>query len=191
MPSGVLDVLREAVDSADVVTIERRADSLPPIRGVVVDVGPLWLLVHLLDWDTILNGYDAIPIVDVLEVASVDGGGPDSFPTRALRYFSQTPTRPEGIELNSIPKILTSAVATYGLVTIYTERLDPDSCFIGTPIGAITDTVTLREMTTDAEWATDGEPAPLTLADITRIGFGGRYEEALLALSEGRVTRRD
>lgn len=74
-------------------------------------------------------------------------------------------------------------------MTIHTERVEPGVCFIGTPIGEITDRVTLREITPEAEWEDEEELRSWKLADITRIEFGGRYEEALLALCEGKVTK--
>jgi hypothetical protein len=63
------------------------------------------------------------------------------------------------------------------MVTIHREKVAPDICVIGKVIRVGEGRVYLLEIKTDASWET--EASHYRLRDITRIDFGGRYEEAL------------
>ena len=180
---SVREVLVSLKEAGDVVQIERRIRDADVSRGVVVGVGPDWVLVQAVDWDTILNGYSAVRIDDVLDITVVDDGGPESFPVRALRYFKQTPRFPEGVDLSTLQNLLSSAANVFHLVTIHTEWIDAAVCNIGQPTGSISDRLTLREITPQAIWEVSDQPRSWDLKAITQVEFGGRYEEALFALS--------
>lgn len=63
------------------------------------------------------------------------------------------------------------------MVTIHREGVDPDVCRIGRVVGINGGRVWLQEINPDATW--DATPLPYPLAEITRITFGGDYENAL------------
>ena len=63
------------------------------------------------------------------------------------------------------------------LVTLHTEVVDPTVCFIGRPARLTHRSVRLLEITPQGEW--HDRPTKWVFSDVTRVGFGGRYEDAL------------
>ena len=73
--------------------------------------------------------------------------------------------------------LLLSANKHFPLVTIHLEEVDPDVCYIGKVSGVDKEFVKLMCITPDGEW--EEEESFYYLKDITRIDFGGAYEDAL------------
>ena len=65
----------------------------------------------------------------------------------------------------------------FPLVTIHREKVEPDICEIGRVVQVRDGRVSLLEINPDATW--NAEPKQYRLRDITRVDFGGDYEEAL------------
>jgi hypothetical protein len=64
------------------------------------------------------------------------------------------------------------------VVTIHRENVDPDICQIGRVVAVDKDKVRLLEINPDASW--DSRPLVYRTREITRIDFGGSYEDALM-----------
>ena len=62
-------------------------------------------------------------------------------------------------------------------MTIHTEKGDPDICWIGRILNVNRGCVSLLEINPDATW--DKRPTKHRLNEITRVNFGGDYEDAL------------
>jgi hypothetical protein len=56
-------------------------------------------------------------------------------------------------------------------------QIDPDVCSIGRVVGSKRGRVMLLEIRPDATW--EASPREYRLNEITRINFGGDYEDAL------------
>ncbi|HXR39970.1 MAG TPA: hypothetical protein VN776_12780, partial [Terracidiphilus sp.] len=80
-------------------------------------------------------------------------------------------------ERNSLPDLLWSANRLFPLVTIHREMVNPDTCKIGRVTGIGKSHVSLLEIGPDAVW--DEKPTDVPLREITRVDFGGGYEDAL------------
>jgi len=76
---------------------------------------------------------------------------------------------------------LKSANALFSLVTIHRERIKPDTCAIGKVIDIAENHLLFLEIGPDAAW--EEKPSKIRLNDITRVDFGGGYEEALYLVS--------
>ncbi len=63
---------------------------------------------------------------------------------------------------------------------LQTENEHPDEGFIGSVLSVTSGRVRLREITPEAEW--HSEPTSWRSSEITRVSFGNRYEEALVAI---------
>ena len=72
--------------------------------------------------------------------------------------------------------LLLSANLIFPLVTIHRERVDPDICEIGRVVWADKRYLSLREIDPHAKWE---QQRQYRLSEITRVDFGGAYEEAL------------
>lgn len=162
-----------AAQGCEPVSVDRRADP-HPLYGCVVEVSPKWVLLHHLEGVFFLNGYVAVRMKHVRKVKRLTG---ETVVATGLRHFGEEPRPPEEIDLSSTRALLLSAGAAYPLVTIHTERRDPDVCYVGRPEGVDGRGLRLREITPAGEWRR--KATHWRLSDITRIDFGGRYEVAL------------
>jgi len=158
---GIVSIWREKVDSQ-------------PITGFIVGVSQDFLLIHYRSDAIILDGYTVVRIQDVTLVDDKPKYG--EFYTKALKLRGYKPKAPSGIRLDSIASILESTNEHYSLVTIHREGLSND-CTIGR-VEKLTDkTVILEWLTPDAQW--EGYSPRYRLTSITKIDFGGLYEDAL------------
>ena len=62
-------------------------------------------------------------------------------------------------------------------MTIHREKVDPDVCWIGRVLGVEGGSVSLLEIDPKATWKKT--PTCYRLREITRVNFGGDYENAL------------
>jgi hypothetical protein len=174
MHGDLRSCLTEAADQERVVRVRRGIRRADKLEGYVVGIGRRWFLLHLLSPDIFLNGYSALRIADVNQVK--DLGGTESFPARALALAGEKPRRLPEVELSSARTLLATAGAISPVVSIHTERIEPDVCYVGRPLSA-TKRLRLLEVTPQATW--ESAPSRWAYNDITRVDFGGRYEQAL------------
>lgn len=150
----------------------RRSDK---IDGFVVGVGQAWVLLAVLDPNIYLNGYTALRLGDVSKVKR--RGGPVTFVGRALAARGEWPPVAVDVDLDSVADLVRTGSNVAPLVTLHVEEDDPDVCYVGRPVRFTNRSVRLLEITPQAEWR--DRPTKWSLADVTRVDFGGRYEEAL------------
>ena len=86
------------------------------------------------------------------------------------------PRKPR-VSVASIKELLLSANHVFPLVTIHREHMDPDVCSIGRVVGIDRGHVSLLQINPDATW--EKTPTDYRLSEITRVNFGGDYEDAL------------
>ena len=146
--------------------------------GYVVGLGTRWALLHIVNDDVTEDGFLATSLEMVAEIETVDPE--QSFLPRVMAMRPPT-MRPPEIDLDDTRGLLQSAQRSFPLLTIQTEEHHPGACYIGR-IAALDDDAALFHLVSPAgEWDHEDEYPYET---ITRIGFGGRYEEAL-ALAAG------
>jgi hypothetical protein len=165
--------LADAIRLKSFVRFSRRFED-SGIRGYVLDVGPRFFLLSLVSDRIRYDGFECF------RVADVKGIRPDPytvFVESALkRRREPRPTKPR-ISLKSVEDLLRSAGRAFPLVTIHREQVDPDVCWIGRVLGVDRGRVSLLGINPDATW--DGNPTEFKLGEITRLNFGGDYENAL------------
>jgi hypothetical protein len=145
-------------------------------NGYVLDIGPRFFLLGLVDGNFLeFNGFQCLRLSDIRKLQVPD---PHSkFFVKALRKRGQRIPRRPRIDMRSLPGLLNSANRLFPLVTVHRERVTPGTCKIGRVTGITKSQVSLLEIGPDAVW--DKEPSEIRLGEITRIEFGGGYEEAL------------
>jgi hypothetical protein len=79
--------------------------------------------------------------------------------------------------VDSVQDLLGTASRAFPLITILRETVAPDVCHIGRVVAVSDSEVSLLEIGPDADW--DDEPESYRTKEITRVDFGGVYEEAL------------
>jgi len=181
MIKGLPSNLRAAMASRTLVRIERCCED-GWVDGYVVALAKQWFVLHVVGEGITFVGYQAFRVKDV--TSHVAPAPYAAFKEKALRMRKLRRTVPAKLDLSSTAALLLSANAKFPLVTVHCELVDPEVCHIGQVIEVSRTAVKLCEIDPDATW--DSELTSHRLTKITRIDFGGPYEEAL-ALVGGRA----
>lgn len=144
------------------------------VRGFVVDVGPVFFLLLVVSDRLWFDGFECFRASDIRKLEADPYA---RFAETALRKRGERKPRIPRIDLRDVGSLLVTANRNFPLVTIHCERLDPEVCHIGRVVGVERGRVSLLEIQPGAVW--DGVPNAYRLKDITRINFGGDYEDAL------------
>lgn len=144
------------------------------IRGYVSDVGADFFLLALVSDRLRWDGFECFRIKDVQDLRPDPYVG---FVEAALKKRGLRRPRKPKIDLQSVEHLLLSAGKAFPLVTIHMEKKDPDVCFIGSVRGVSDGKLSLLGISPHAQWDTNPDAFPLRR--ITRVNFGGEYEEAL------------
>jgi hypothetical protein len=151
------------------------------VSGYVLDIGPQFFLVALIADGIRPNGFQCYRLTDVRKLRV-----PDKYARfheavlkqRRIRF----PKKPR-VDVSSLENLLRTANKAFPLVTIHREKIDPDACWIGRVVDLDRGRVTLLEIGPDASW--DHELETYRLREITRVDFGGDYEDGLQLIGRG------
>jgi hypothetical protein len=139
--------------------------------GWIVGFTQEWTLIQVYD-DSQCKGWSAIRTSDIRAVST-----DDSIVSRALALWGEQPKSFPELDLSFLPSLLGTVHRHFPLVTLHFEVTDPSVCYIGCVVRLGKRAVTLREIEPDASW--DATLHKYQYSTITRVDFGGRYEEAL------------
>ena len=150
--------------------------------GYVVKIGSEFFAVHVVDKGIRLDGFNCLRYLDV---TSAEMPAPNaSFISRVLQLRGQRVAGSFPFDLTSAGTLIRDAGRAYPVVTLHLERVDPDVCYIGRVISVRDDEVSIQSISPGGEWLDDVDT--YALSDISRVDFGGAYEEALvLAAGQG------
>jgi len=123
-----------------------------------------------------LDGWTALRIKDIQSVG-IDPD-PDCFEVKALRARGEwPPVAPMTVELDNVAAVGTTAAQSASMLTVHLEFDRPDVCWIGSVREVAEGTLSLIEVDRGGFWAR--KASRFDLGDVTRVEFGGAYEEAL------------
>jgi hypothetical protein len=145
------------------------------VNGYVLDIGPQFFLIALVSDGIRPNGFQCYRLSDIRKLRV-----PDKYARfheavlkkRGIRF----PKKPR-VDVTCLAELLLTANRVFPLVTIHREKADPSACWIGRVVDLSRGRVTLLEIGPDACW--DDELESYRLSEITRVDFGGDYENAL------------
>jgi hypothetical protein len=146
------------------------------VNGYVLDIGPRFFLMAVQGNDGVrLNGFSCFRLADVRKLNVPDRYA--AFLEAARKKLGvRVPGRPQ-VDVDNINELLLSANRRFPLVTIHREQVYRGVCHIGRVIEVSKGSLSLLEIGPDASW--DKKPESYRLSEITRVDFGGGYEEAL------------
>jgi hypothetical protein len=158
-----------------IVEIWRRPIDKHRLQAAVLAQENGLVLLHVLDEQILLNGFSVIRAKDIsaLELRPKYA----SFYGQALKKRKLVPRAPRGISLRSLPDMLTTASRKFPLITVHREGTNPNECDIGQSPSFHAGALTMRTISPNAGW--HERPFRCPLRSITKVDFGGRYEEAL------------
>ncbi len=174
----VRERLHRAQSDDDLVRLGR-GDEFDALDGYVVGIGTDWVLLAVLDGAIVLDGYAALRLTDVRHVERRHTG---DMVRKALALREQWPPTPPPapLDLDNSRGLLMS-LAEQSAITVHIEHDDPAVCFVGAPASLGRRSLRLIELSTRAVWSSG--PTKYRVDDITRVDFGGRYEQALLSVA--------
>ena len=144
------------------------------VNGYVLDVGPQLFLLALVGDHIRFNGFQAFRVRDVRGLRENPFA---AFVESALTKRRERRPRKPRVSVRSLSELLLSAGRAFPLVTIHREEVDADVCQIGRIVAVANGRASMLEIGPDATW--DDGPTEYSLKEITRVDFGGDYEDAL------------
>jgi hypothetical protein len=150
-----------------------------PLRGFALAWNAELTLIHVLNNDFFrLNGYAIFRNSDVKRWRSF----PESdFLPRAAHLQKVRSSMPAAVTIDSMKEAISSAGASFPLITIRRERTNRGVCEVGKFLQATQRIITIRAISTQAEWEAE-ESYPLR--EITLLEFGGEYERLLWQMAK-------
>jgi hypothetical protein len=144
------------------------------IGGFVLDVGPKFFLLSLVSDRIRFDGFEVFRAQDVSELRE----DPYSlFVRTALTKRAQRRPRKPRVSVAAMSDVLRSAGRAFPIVALHLEEVDAHVCHIGRVVDVTRRRVSLLEIGPDASW--DSTATEYELKDVTRVNFGGDYEDAL------------
>jgi hypothetical protein len=173
--------------TAPLVEVTRDVEDEIPYQGFLVVESDHLVVLHRVSDRFDLDGYCAFRREDIRAIHV-------SFEKvellrRALRIKDLQPITPMGLDATSMRSLMETAQAAFGLVVVARERIHLDEVEVGTIRMTSDDTYVLRFMNVNAEWENDDRP--FRYRDVTRLEFGGEYEQTLLAVAQSYESDRE
>jgi len=168
--------IEDAAQEAVAIRISRDELDDGWLNGFVVAVGTNLFAMELISDAIYLDGFVCLRIEDV---SCAEFPAPHwSFTKSALSLRGQDVSEALPVDCSTISTVLRSIPQSAGLIAVHTEDLDSDVCHIGKIADLNEKSLTLDTISPDATW--HDEQMVFELLDVTRIDFGGAYEDALL-----------
>ncbi|BDZ40714.1 hypothetical protein GCM10025865_32820 [Paraoerskovia sediminicola] len=167
--------LERAKDEQLVVGVRRWIRGADYIEGFVVGIGARWVAVAGLAGRVRFDGFALLRLNDI-QAVTIDPD-PDCFTVKALRARSEWPPPSTEVELDDLRGAVTTAAAAAPTTSIFVEFDRPDICYVGSLV--FVDSAVLRLLEVDPQGQWRRKARSLDPDDVTRIDFGGDYEEAL------------
>ncbi len=176
--------LRSLARARTLVRVHRAALEEGHADGRIVGCSAKLVALAILDEGIRPNGFKVFRRADI---SQLEAPAPYAdFKREALRLRKdKLPPIPK-LDLSSWSSVVSTAARRFPLVPLHMERKDPDVCYIGKPVQLNARRGTFVTISPAAQWDPD-DPLVLAWADVTRVDFGGAYEEALALVAAERA----
>jgi len=155
------------------------------VNGYVLDIGPQFFLLALVTDGIRFNGFQCYRLSDVRKLQVPDKYA--LFHEAVLKKRGERIPKKPHVVISSLSELLLSANRAFPLVTIHREKVDGSACWIGRVVDVREGRVTLMEIGPGATW--DERLETYRLSEITRVDFGGEYEDALYLIGASTYNR--
>ena len=143
--------------------------------GILLDASRDLLLLQVISDQINLNGFQVIRRSDI---SHIERPVPQQeFLMKALKLRGQEPRHPGIINISSMKKALKTVARLCPLMTVHQEITDPSVCWVGRMNKLDDDLLYLQCMSPEA--SLEDSLDMFDVESITRIDFGGSYEDAL------------
>ncbi|OQX38185.1 MAG: hypothetical protein B0D91_04840 [Oceanospirillales bacterium LUC14_002_19_P2] len=149
-------------------------------NGFVIEQSQELLLLQLINDRISLDGYQLLRQSDITDIEQPMPH--HGFIEKALELRQQHPVHPGIVNMSSMESALQSISQSSPLVTIHQESLEPDICWIGRVVSTSQGSLYLKCITPDARFEQDVDS--YRIADVSRVDFGGDYEQILWRVAQ-------
>lgn len=167
--------LERAQAEEALVRITRWIPDADRVEGFVVGLSREWLILHRLSDRLTFDGWISVRVQDIQAVTIYPTE--DCFEIAALSARGLWPPTSPAPTPKNVVELLTEAKAHASVVAVHREFERPDVAWCGAIRNISSDTLTFLEVNVAGGWGR--KPRRFDLDDITRVDFGGGYEEAL------------
>ncbi len=172
---GMREQLEAAQRGSSVVCVGRDSFESEGELGFIIAVNADLVLLLCVSNQIRLDGFAVVRICDISGLEAPHAH--DQFVEEALRLRGEAvPDAPE-VDITSIGSALRAAGKLHSVLAVHREEVESEVCHVGAVVSVSRESIGLLEIGPDADW--DEEPTTYALSEITRIDFGGGYEEAL------------
>jgi predicted RNA-binding protein len=170
----VLETLTLLSREGKLVDLKRESMDHNALRGFVATVSTDFVVVSVVDDQCHFNGATVLRTEDVTFVR----WGSDVLAawTRVLQESPTAPGSVKYVDLSSWETVVRSVAASERVVTFHREVVDDSVCYIGTNVSVEGECVTADVIS--VEGTINGRFA-LRTGDLTKLDFGGGYEQSL------------
>lgn len=178
MPDKFIRKLRKLVSTDRIVELDRSPVTDHSLRGFVVQANRRFVLLNVIDDSFFLNGFSIFPTDTICRFRVVENRRADMIRyVLTQRYPEGYPQRPlfDTGELKDF-SFLERVHGGYPIITVFREEIDDTVCAVGRVERIKRKSFRLEAMDVDAGW---DDVEKFRYRDVTRIDFGGHYEEAL------------
>jgi hypothetical protein len=159
------------------VIVKRSIPDCHELRGSIVLENKNWLVLALLNDAVFYDGYVAVRRSDINEIVDASEEG---FESRALKVLARNPESLGDLSARSASGLVNAMAKRYRLITVHREFRNPNSCVIGEIASVSRTEIQLHSITRKARFQRGTWTIPFS--DITRIEWGGMYEQAIEAV---------
>ncbi len=170
--------LGSLIGTGAIIEVDRSPMTRFTLLGFPLEVSEEFMLLQNISDEYLLNGYSIIRMADVGGYRVLEDRGEMIRYVLERRYpegyLASSPFASEELEDFSF---LESIHNHAPLITVHKEGIDDMVCWIGAVSSISEKTFTLRKVDVSGDWM--DERGRYRYDDVTRIDFGGAYEEAL------------
>jgi hypothetical protein len=170
----VLARLAHAQEHQLLVHVRRWIPEADRVEGFVVGIGHQWVVLQRLSDRVAFDGWQLLRLKDI-QAVSTDPES-DCFEVKVLKARSLWPPTAPDLDLDDVVNAFNTPEG-FVMVSVFDEFNRPDACWIGAVMSVDESKLELLEVNTRGDWAR--KPRTFDLADVTRLDFGGGYEQAL------------
>ena len=141
----------------------------------MLDVGPQFFLIALISDGIRPNGFQCYRLSAVRKLQVPDQYA--RFHEAVLKKRGVRFPKMPAVDVRTLPRLLLTANKAFPLVTIHRDKTEKGACWIGPVVDLSKGLLTLLEIGPGASW--NLELNTYRLSEVTRVDFGGDYENAL------------
>ncbi len=178
----ILEKLKLAAAHQLIVRVEREEIEDGWFDGYVARMGDQFFALAVIDEYVHVNGFACLRYEDVTNLTLPTPN--EHFLVKALSMRGEYPPVCPSIDLTSALPLVQTANDKTQLITVHAEIAEPETCWVGRLRSYSEERIVLDLVTPAAEW--DVDPYTIETDHVTRVDFGGEYENALMLVAGER-----